>query len=311
MSGLSDTEISSTKAKDSQAEDSNTEDLEALDALFRRSARYRSTGEYKRFLDFVSRITNYSPYNAALLHVQNPGVTHVATRRKWRDEFGRDIEPDARPYVILKPFGPVMLVYDAGQTVPRPGSSPELPDKVTDPLEVKGCLEEKTWNSTLESCSQERVAVREDDGLHVNYGGRIEANRRLAQRHGSEGALYLVTINSGKDLETKYVALTHELAHLFLGHLGADEGAWWESRTGVGDAQEELEAQSVAYLVARRAGLHSVSERYLHWYVEAEGPDEPLSEVRMRQVLEVVRYIEEMAEIDFVTDRDKAEGDTQ
>ncbi|MCS3859260.1 hypothetical protein [Salinibacter ruber] len=50
-----------------------------------------------------------------------------------------------------------------------------------------------------------------------------------------------------------------------------------------------------------------MSERYLHWYVEAEGPDEPLSEVRMRQVLEVVRYIEEMAEAGFVTDREEGE----
>lgn len=297
MSDLSDTEISDARA----------DDLEALDALFHRSARYRSTEEYKQFLDFVGKISGYSPYNAALLHIQNPGVTHVATRRKWRGEFSRDVKPDARPYVILKPFGPVMLVYDAGQTVPRGDSSSELPDKITDPFEVKGTLEEKTWNSTLESCGQERVAVREDTDLHASYGGRIEADRRLAQRHGDEGVLYLVTVNAGKDLETRFVALAHELAHLFLGHLGADEGAWWDGRPDVDHDQKELEAQSVAYLVARRADLHSVSERYLHWYVETKGADSPLPRVRMRKVLNVVDYIEKMTGTGFETDREDDE----
>jgi hypothetical protein len=41
----------------------------ALSQLFRRSARYRRAGEYKRFLDFVGQFPQYSPYNAALLHV--------------------------------------------------------------------------------------------------------------------------------------------------------------------------------------------------------------------------------------------------
>ncbi len=38
----------------------------ALNQLFRRSARYRRAEEYKRFLDFVGKFSQYSPYNAAL-----------------------------------------------------------------------------------------------------------------------------------------------------------------------------------------------------------------------------------------------------
>lgn len=63
------------------------DDLDALDALFHRSVRYRGTEEYKRFLDFVGKISNYSPYNAALLHVQDPGVTYTTTPRQLHRSF--------------------------------------------------------------------------------------------------------------------------------------------------------------------------------------------------------------------------------
>lgn len=284
----------------SDLSEAEIDDLSALDALFHRSARYRSTGEYKKFLDFVGRISDYSPYNAALLHVQNPGVTYTATPRQWRNRFDRDVERDARPYVILQPGGPVMMVYDVSQTIPRSADSPELPNKVTDPFEVKGDLSERTWKTTQKNCRQERIAVREDSKLHDQYGGRVEPNKRPAD---DDNAIYLVTLNADLDLEVRYVALAHELAHVFLGHLGADEDAWWDGRPDTSDSQKELEAQSVAYLVARRANLHSVSERYLHWYVQAEGPNAPIPGVRMRQVLDVVRYIEEMGEARFDTDR--------
>lgn len=290
----------------SDLSEAEIDDLAALDALFHRSARYRSTREYKKFLDFVGRISDYSPYNAALLHVQNPGVTYTATPRQWRNRFDRDVERDARPYVILQPGGPVMMVYDVSQTIPRSADSPELPNKVTDPFEVKGDLSERTWKTTQKNCRQERIAVREDSKLHDQYGGRVEPNKRPAD---DDNAIYLVTLNADLDLEVRYVALAHELAHVFLGHLGADEDAWWDGRPDTSDSQKELEAQSVAYLVARRANLHSVSERYLHWYVQAEGPNAPIPGVRMRQVLGVVRYIEKMGEARFDTDREESKNE--
>jgi hypothetical protein len=45
----------------------------------------------------VGRFPQYSPYNAALLHVQNPGVSFTATRRQWQDRFDRVPEPGGPP----------------------------------------------------------------------------------------------------------------------------------------------------------------------------------------------------------------------
>ena len=118
--------------EDSSLAQENPEDrgeVAALTQLFRRSARYWRAEEYKRFLDFVGQFPQYSPYNAALLHVQNPGVSFTATRRQWRERFDRVPEPGAQPYVILQPFGPVLFVYGLPDTEPRSEEGEDLPKK--------------------------------------------------------------------------------------------------------------------------------------------------------------------------------------
>jgi hypothetical protein len=66
------------------------------------------------------------------------------------------------------------------------------------------------------------------------------------------------------------------MAHLFCGHLGSTETDWWPDRRSLSPAQREIEAESVAYLVCRRAGLHSLSERYLYRHISgAAAASEP------------------------------------
>jgi hypothetical protein len=285
----------------------------ALTRLFRRSARYCHAEEYKRFLDFVGRFSQYSPYNAALLHVQNSGVSFTATRRQWRDRFDQVPEPGARPYVILQPFGPVLFVYDLSDTEPRSEEAEELPKKVTDPFAVEGTLSEDTWTRMLRNCREkEKVAVRQSENLHRRHGGRIERIpvRTRPENPGdclSEGCLYRVLLNKNLGIEEQHGALAHELGHLFCGHLGAGSGAWWDGCTGADKPQKEIEAESVAYLACRRAGLHALSERYLHWYVERAGgsSEDLLPPVRLRAVLEAAGYVESMTEKGFQSKRDE------
>jgi len=300
----------------------------ALTRLFRRASRYRHAEEYKRFLDFVGRFPRYSPYNAALLHVQNPGVSFTATRRQWQERFDRVPEPGARPYVILQPFGPVLFVYDLPDTEPRSKEAEseeaeELPEAVTDPFAVEGTLSEDTWAQTLRNCRlKEKVAVRWSEDLHRRRGGRIErkpfqagpknTGDRLSGDTLSGDTLsgdcrYRVLLNKNLRIEEQYGALAHELGHLFGGHLGTDDGAWWDECTDAGRPQKEIEAESVAYLACRRAGLHSISERYLHWHAERAGgsSEDLLPPVRMRTVLNVAGYIESMGKEGFESKRDE------
>ena len=171
-------------------------EVAALSQLFRRSGRYRGAEEYKRLLGFVGQFPQYSPYNAALLHVQNPGVSFTATRRQWRERFDRVPEPGARPYVILQPFGPVLFVYDLPDTEPRSDEAEELPEKVTDPFAVEGKLSEDTWTRTLQNCREkEKVAVRLTPNFHHRHGGRAEGRPFQSGSKNPDDCTYRVLIN--------------------------------------------------------------------------------------------------------------------
>jgi hypothetical protein len=227
--------------------------------------------------------------------------------------------PGARPYVILQPFGPVLFVYDLSDTEPRSEEkeeSPkqELPKKVTDPFAVEGTLGEDTWTRMLRHCREkEKVAVRQSENLHRRHGGRIERMSVRARSENPGDCLYRVLLNKNLGIEEQYGALAHELGHLFCGHLGTDGGAWWDECRGADKPRKEIEAESVAYLACRRAGLHSLLERYLHWHVERAddspgtgGSSEgPLPPVRLRAVLDVAGYVESMGEKEFKSKRDE------
>ena len=74
-------------------------------------------------------------------------------------------------------------------------------------------------------------------------------------------------INRNHGAAAKFVTLCHELAHLTLGHLGADKKIRIPDRSNLKHAEEELEAESVAYLVCARNDIQSDSQKYLASYV--------------------------------------------
>ena len=65
-----------------------------------------------------------------------------------------------------------------------------------------------------------------------------------------------------------YGVLCHELAHIYLGHLGADKEGGWPYRLNLPLNVAEIEAESVAHIVCRRAGLRTHAAEYLSSYVE-------------------------------------------
>src|SRR5918993_3198275 len=83
-----------------------------LDQLLTDSRLYTQTKDYKELLEFVVRLRNFAPFNAMLLQVQKPGLSYAASARDWRERFGRTPKEEARPLIILWPFGPIALVYD-------------------------------------------------------------------------------------------------------------------------------------------------------------------------------------------------------
>ena len=78
-----------------------------LDDLISRALAYRTGPELKQLVDFTRRFPHLAPYNAMLLHVQNPGIGYALRAYDWERKYARRVKPAVRPYVILWTMGPV------------------------------------------------------------------------------------------------------------------------------------------------------------------------------------------------------------
>ncbi len=242
------------------------DDIEAertlLAELLESSRLYRSGKDYLEMLDFVSRLRNFAPFNAMLLQIQKPGLTYAASAYDWKTRFNRTINEGARPLLILWPFGPVALVFDVLDTDGDP-----LPADIARTFHAMGALTKEIVES---------YAARLDRrGIHTDFieagdanAGKIEVVQRSQQEKRKPD--YQVRINANHDPNVQFVTLAHELGHLFLGHLGPDKYLKIAKRPALNVNQRELEAESLAYLVAKRRGVASKSESYLTDHVRAD-----------------------------------------
>lgn len=278
---------------DPQEGEAREKELCALDELFESSRRYRSSRDYMDRLNFITRFRKYAPFNCLLMHIQNRGVSYVATGREWFRTFERRPKRDARPLMILQPFGPVMFVYDVLDTEGRP-----LPDNLIKPFDTKGKLPRDVFDCTVHNCGVHRIDVKIDvKGLHkAGVATRLDpaAKEHFKDLGLSPNARYLILLNKDHSLEERYSTLVHELGHLCCGHLGADELAWWEPNAGATHQVAEIEAESVAYLVCRRHDLLATSERYLSAYRTPEDVEMP--SFGANAVFQATDYIEKMGQ---------------
>lgn len=229
-----------------------------LDKLLEDSRIYTQSKDYKELLDFVIRLRNFAPFNAMLLQVQKPGLSYAASARDWRERFGRSPKEGARPLLILWPFGPVALVYDVMDTEGEP-----LPEDVAS-FFAHGPINEMSINSFIPLMSKKQI-----EWYWVDAGDKKAGSIRVIKRAVKEKEVtqYRMFINRNHSPAVQFSTLTHELGHLFLGHLGSDKVLNVPRRPLLNHIQRELEAESLAYIVCARNGVTSKSKTYLADYV--------------------------------------------
>jgi hypothetical protein len=236
-----------------------------LDQLLADSKLYKSTDAYKSLLQFVVRLRNVAPFNAMLLQLQKPGLTYVASALDWQTRFKRKVKEDARPLLILWPFGPVATVYDVLDTFdPQNPDSDELPANIASFLASGEITMErvKSFKALLE---RKNIELRWIDHGDASAG----AIRVVSRTKDDKGTSYIVKLNQNHPPAVQFTTLAHELAHLFLGHIGANKRLNIPKRRSMSHAEVEIEAESVAYLVCERNGVTSKSETYLSHFVAA------------------------------------------
>ncbi len=65
--------------------------------------------------------------------------------------------------------------------------------------------------------------------------------------------------DEGLDPPSRYGVSCHELAHILLGHPGADRDHWWPGRSTLSLATVEIEAEAAACIVSTGFGLSGAS----------------------------------------------------
>jgi hypothetical protein len=253
----------------------NSDKLKALDELFLKSAGFRKSADYFNLLNFINRFPKLSPFNAFLIHTQNPGVQVVLSSLQWA-AYKRVVNEYARPLVILVPFGPVNFVFDIADT-----SGDPLPDYLINPFITLGDLDPSLYQNTITNCQKENISVIENP-MYKSSAGFAKKDKNG----------FKIVLNKSYGLNEKYSTIVHELAHIFCGHLGSSKTGKWNDRSNVDRQLKEIEAESISYIVCNRLGLKTSSDSYLADYISENDTIPPIS---FDSVLTVSFIIEQMA----------------
>lgn len=229
-----------------------------IDAVLAESAAYRTTRAYREMVDFVSRFRDYAPYNLMLIRIQNPSCTYFATASDWHHRFQRKVQEDARPMLILKPMGPVMAVYALDDTEGR-----KLPEELARFAIFEGKWYPAWLDRLIKNAARHQIRVDFKPLSSTNAG--FVAISTLGKEKPR------IVIHDGLSDQARFGALCHEMAHVFLGHLGNDKDQWWPSRSHLGRSAVEIEAETTAYIVTRRLGLKGTSPEYISQHLPPDG----------------------------------------
>ncbi len=255
-----------------------------VDQLIADTQLYDSAKAVKELLEFTVRLRHIAPFNAMLLHIQKPGLSFAARPRDWWDRFRRRPKLHARPLVVLRNFGPVEFVYDILDTEgePLPEAAFSFPTSGDVP---------RGWMSAIE----QKLGRAEIVVTWLDRGDYTAGHARRLTSHGDKKRLerFEVGVNQNHPPAAQLVTLAHELAHIFLGHCGGDEKRGVKFNRPEDLALREVEAETVAYLVAKRTGVSPRSESYLDRYQGA------FDRLDLHRIMRVASAVEKELDLPF------------
>ena len=280
-----------------QTEDENKKhaaDSYSIDELFHRSIKYRGSEAFIKFVDFISKMNHYSRFNSLMVYAQNEAVTFFGSRAFWQKRHNREIHPEARAYIILVPRGPVTLAYDIFDTMGDLSPENFLKQGLGYNIhEVSGELPPGMSDYALWEAKSWGIKVVEKPLSYFNSGYIKKQFARYPE----------LGLKQGFSPKNNFPVLMHELGHLFLGHLGY---SFLQYDSGMGQMDKsvllpdrstmqynicELEAETVSYLICKKAGLETRSAEYLAGYIHNE---EDLNSFSYETVMKTADKIEKL-----------------
>ena len=272
-----------------------------LDELFLLARHYSRSDKFLELIEFVASFRRYSAFNAMMVHIQMPGARYVLPAKRWLKEYGRLPVADAQPLIMLQPMSPIMFGFDVSQTEGR-----ALPQDFENPFKASGYLDGSRFDRTISNAKRDGVRVNLKS-LGSTLGGYVRnvasplhlfgihflgAERQTMKVNGCETEVVAdITLNANLPQETNFATLSHELGHLYCGHVGTPNPKWWPDRRTLDVNTREFEAESVSYLVCHRAGIETPAAEYLHCYLQ-ENAEVP--KISLDAVFKAAQLIESM-----------------
>jgi hypothetical protein len=183
--------------------------------------------------------------------------------------------------LILAPMHPVMLVYDLDST-----DGPPLPQELQQFAKFGG-----EWDPARLARTMTNASTR--DLIQIDRVKLSSTNAGFATISAGQGGMKMrIGLHDELDEPSQYGVLLHELGHIYLGHLGSDKDGWWPSRGDLARRAMEVEAEAVAYIGSRRAGLEGASPHYVSRYLDG---DATLEAISLDLIARVAGRLEEMA----------------
>ncbi len=230
-----------------------------------------------KYLDTLSRFHQYSFGNCLLIAVQRPDATFVAGFQRWK-AMGRWVKKDEKGIAILAPVlnrKKKSETEDEGEEPPERRATTVRGFKVAHVFDVS-----QTDGKEL----PEFASLSGDPGEKITRLVEIIEERGIVLEFvdslgGANGCSMGGTIQVVKTLppSQRFSTLTHELAHELL-HQG-------DRRQSTTKSVRETEAEAVAYVVCRSAGLEC-STRAAD-YIQLWNGDEKV----LMQSLELIRDV--------------------
>ena len=135
------------------------------------------------------------------------------------------------------------------------------------PFEVKGLLDQRIFNRAIEEAKKWGIKISMKPLSYFDAGYVTTIFKGYLE----------ICLKQGQPIEENFAVLIHELAHLFLGHTGRSELSHISRKKPVpllnrklSRTAEELEAETVSFLICKKLDLETRSAEYIAAYIKDE-----------------------------------------
>lgn len=255
---------------------------------------YLDSEQFKSFLDTMSKFHNYSLNNIHLLKMQNPNVSRVASFNKWKTDFDRTVKKGSKALKIWVPYQVKTKIPVNQNELSFSPSENEMEEKEvtvtrfklgnvfdvsqTEGKELPKAINELTGSvKDYEDLYRAAKAVSMDNQVPISFE---DIKKESANGYYSPDENRIVISKGLKGQEHILKTIFHEMAHSDL-HRGTN--------AQYGDDQyrkQELQAESVAYVVANHFGFDTSSYSFGYlaiWAKDKNGFEDMVEQLQVVQ----------------------------